>query len=71
MADLTEDELHFLYNQRIDESAVMDCSWMRPRGCKWHMEQQGYLWCTAPKPCYAGQSCRSPKIFGADFVHDI
>ena len=26
MAELTEHELHFLYTQRIDESAVMDCS---------------------------------------------
>jgi hypothetical protein len=35
MADLTDDELRFLYTQRIDESAVMDCSWMRPRRYKW------------------------------------
>jgi hypothetical protein len=59
MGELTEHELHFLYAQRIDESAVMDCSWMRSRGYKWHMEHQGYLWCIAPKPCYAGHRLRS------------
>jgi len=41
MADLTDDELRFLYTQRIDESAVMDCSWMRPRRYKWAMEEEG------------------------------
>jgi T5orf172 domain len=59
MAELTEHELHFLYTQRIDESAVIDCSWMRSHGYKWHMEQQGYLWCIAPKSCYAGHRLRS------------
>ncbi|MHC2275355.1 hypothetical protein ACVME8_001966 [Bradyrhizobium diazoefficiens] len=59
MAELTENELHFLLGQRIDESAVMDCSWMRSHGYKWHMEQEGYLWCIAPKPCYAGHRLRS------------
>lgn len=42
MADLTERELRFLYTQRIDESAVMDCSWMRSHGYKWHMNQEGF-----------------------------
>ena len=32
---------------------------MRPHGYKWHMEQEGYLWCTAPKSCYAGHRLRS------------
>lgn len=59
MAELTENELHFLFGQRIDESAVMDCSWMRSHGYKWHMEHEGYLWCIAPKPCYAGHRLRS------------
>ena len=59
MAELTEHELHFLYTQRIDESAVMDCSSMQSHGYKWHMEQEGYLWCIAPKPCYAGHRLRS------------
>ena len=59
MAELTEYELRFLYTQRIDESAVMDCSWMRPRRYKWAMEVEGYLWCIAPKPCYNGHRLRS------------
>ncbi|WP_038932204.1 GIY-YIG nuclease family protein [Bradyrhizobium japonicum] len=59
MAELTEQELHFLYTQRIDESAIMDCSWMRSHGYKWHMEREGYLWCIAPKSCYAGHRLRS------------
>lgn len=59
MAELTEHELHFLYTQRIDESAVMDCSSMQSHRYKRHMEQEGYLWCIAPKPCYAGHRLRS------------
>jgi hypothetical protein len=59
MVELTERELNFLYRQRIDESAVMDCSWMRSHGYKGQMEEQGYLWCIAPKPCYAGHRLRS------------
>ena len=45
MAELTEHELRFPYTQRIDESAVMDCSWMRLRRYKSAMEEEGYLWC--------------------------
>jgi hypothetical protein len=59
MAELTEHELRFVYAQHIDESAVMDCSRMRSHGYKWHMEQEGYLWCIAPKSCYAGHRLRS------------
>jgi hypothetical protein len=59
MAELTEHELHFLYTQRIDESAVMDCSWMRPRRYKSAMEEEGYLWCIAPTDCYNGHRLRS------------
>ena len=59
MAELTEDELHFLYTQRIDESAVMDCSWMRPRRYKSAMEEEGYLWCISPTDCYNGHRLRS------------
>ena len=59
MAEQTEHELHFLYTQRIDESAVMDCSWMRPRRYKWAMEDEGYLWCISPTDCYNGHRLRS------------
>jgi hypothetical protein len=59
MADLTEAELRFLYTQRIDESAVMDCSWMRPHRYKGAMEREGYLFCIAPKSCYNGHRLRS------------
>lgn len=59
MADLTAHELQFLYTQRIDESAVMDCSWMRSHAYKLEMKQEGYLWCIAPKPCYVGHRLRS------------
>ena len=59
MAELTEDELHFLSTQRIDESAVMDCSWMRPRRYKRAMEEEGYLWCISPTDCYNGHRLRS------------
>ncbi len=59
MADLTDEELRFLYTQRIDESAVMDCSWMRPRRYKWAMEEGGYLWCISPTYCYNGHRLRS------------
>jgi hypothetical protein len=59
MAELTEHESRFVYAQHIDESAVMDCSRMRSHGYKWHMEQEGYLWCIAPKSCYAGHRLRS------------
>lgn len=59
MAELTEYELNFLNTQYIDESTVMDCSWMRPRRYKWAMEEEGYLWCIAPTPCYNGHRLRS------------
>jgi T5orf172 domain len=59
MADLTDDELRFLYTQRIDESAVMDCSLMRPHRYKWAMEEEGYLWCISPTYCYNGHRLRS------------
>jgi len=59
MADLTDDELRFLYTQRIDESAVMDCSSMRPLHYKWAMEEEGYLWCISATYCYNGHRLRS------------
>lgn len=59
MTDLTDDELRFLYSQRIDESAVMDCSYMRRRRYKRAMEEEGYLWCISPTYCYNGHRLRS------------
>jgi T5orf172 domain len=59
MADLTDEELRFLYTQRIDESAVMDCADMRRRRYKWAMEEEGYLWCISPTYCYNGHRLRS------------
>jgi hypothetical protein len=59
MAELTQHELRFLNTQRIDESAVMDCSWMRPRRYKREMEEEGYLWCISPTDCYNGHRLRS------------
>ncbi|MCK1485915.1 GIY-YIG nuclease family protein [Bradyrhizobium sp. 193] len=59
MAELTDNEVRFLYSQRIDDSAVMDCSWMRSRRYKAAMEQEGYLWCISPTACYNGHRLRS------------
>jgi hypothetical protein len=59
MADLTDDELRFLYTQRIDESAVMDCAHMSSRRYKGAMEEEGYLWCISPSYCYNGHRLRS------------
>jgi hypothetical protein len=41
MAELTENELRFLWTQRVDESEVMDCADMRPHSYKWAMEEIG------------------------------
>lgn len=59
MAELMENELRFLWTQRIDESEVMDCADMRPHGYKWAMEKEGYLFCIAPRSCYNGHRLRS------------
>ncbi len=59
MAELTEAELRFLYTQRIDDSAVMDCAHMSSRRYKWAMEEEGYLWCISPSPCYKSHRLRS------------
>jgi hypothetical protein len=50
MAELSEYELRFLWAQRIDESEVMDCADFSPRRYKWAMEEEGYLFCIAPRP---------------------
>ncbi|MEH2515162.1 ferredoxin-like protein FixX [Bradyrhizobium sp. AZCC 1610] len=59
MAELTEYELRFLSSQRIDESEVMDCADMSPRRYKWAMEEEGYLFCIAPRSCYTNHRLRS------------
>ena len=62
MAELTEHELYFLYSQRIDESAVMDCSWMRSHGYKQQMEREGYLWCIAPNPATPATGSAAARV---------
>lgn len=59
MAELTDDELHFLWTQSIDESSVMDCADMSSRRYKSAMELEGYLFCISPSLCYAGHRLRS------------
>jgi hypothetical protein len=59
MADLNDRELNFLWSQGIDESEVLDCADMSSRRYKGAMEREGYLFCIAPRECYASHRLRS------------